>query len=295
MLENPFVKIENKESKGEDIQIVIKFIRHGERDLEGNLQDLGREITAQKAQESGVPETYFDAVKAIGSNAGPASYVEDADKNMERSLETAHIYAKEIAGDEAFKTRTRDILSYETIKTPAPYNHAEIYNSFVPDNFDDLSPEEKALVSKEANQKTIEHLISLTSPEAEVFKNEIAGTFAQVIEHYSDMTEKLKTGSKVLISAGTHGGTMELLLQKAMIREIDGKEIIGFDSLDEIGGDFDPSESFNVFVETDDQGNLKEYVLTFDDPKRPQGEFRIDADKVKQLSEFYSGIHRENK
>jgi hypothetical protein len=292
-MENPFKNIENRESKGEEVQIIIKFIRHGERDLEGNLQGLGREITKQKAQESGVPETYFDAVKAIGSNAGPSAYVEDAKKNMERSLETAHIYAQEIGGDEDFKTRTRDILSYETIVSQAPYDHTEIYNSFIPENFNELNPEEKALASKEANQKTIEHLISLDSPEAETFKNEIGGSFAQVIEHYSDMTKKLNSESKVLIPAGTHGGTMELLLQKAMVREIDGEQVIGFETLDEIGGDFDPSESFNVFIETDKQGNLKEYVLTFDDPKRPQGEFRIDAEKVKELSDFYKEIHEK--
>ena len=62
---------------------------------------------------------------------------------MGRALETADIYATEIAGDKKFKTRVNDILNYEKLISPRPYNHTEIYNKNLPDNFNELTDKEK--------------------------------------------------------------------------------------------------------------------------------------------------------
>jgi hypothetical protein len=103
-------KFEQQETKGKNVDIVLKFIRHGERDGE-RLIDLGREITEQRADESGLEGKDFGAVKAIGSNAGALK----STLGIGRSLETAHIYAHEIAGDQQFRTRMNDVLNYETL------------------------------------------------------------------------------------------------------------------------------------------------------------------------------------
>jgi len=283
--------IEKKE-KGSNVYINLKFIRHGERDLDGNLQDLGREVTKVKAMESKLNDEDFDLVKAIGSDAGPTVLV-DGDQTMARSLETAHIYAKEVGKDKVGKSRRRSILSYEGLIASIPYDHRAIYDSFIPSNFDSLSPKEKAEASKIANQKTLEHLIGLDTGEANLFKKEVAGSFAYVIEYYARVAKRLKPDSKVLIPAGSHGGLMELLLQLAMVRNDNGNEVLGFSKLDEIGGDFDPSEAFSVFIETNSKGDVKKFKLSFDNEKRPDGDIYLDANKLKELSEFYQSLHKE--
>lgn len=103
---------ERKES-GRQVEIVLKFIRHGERTKEGALTDYGRSITAERAQQSGLQEKGFDAVKAVGSNAGPKN-----PRGMGRSLETADIYAHEIAGDEQFASRAQKV-SFDGESRPA--------------------------------------------------------------------------------------------------------------------------------------------------------------------------------
>ncbi len=75
--------IENKEKFGRNVEILIKFIRHGERDSEGNLLDVGRKITKENAVLTGLNKDDFDAIKAIGSNATP-----QGELNIGRSLET---------------------------------------------------------------------------------------------------------------------------------------------------------------------------------------------------------------
>jgi hypothetical protein len=106
------------------------------------------------------------------------------------------------------------------------------------------------------------------------------------------MTSYLKSDSKVLIVAGTHGGTMEFLLQQALIMEKDGKQQTGFTDIADIGGEFDPSEAYNVDIATDDQGKINNIKVTFDNPKRPSGEMFLDMDKIDDLSAFYEKLHK---
>lgn len=281
-----------KKERGENVRIVLKFIRHGERTKEGELTDLGRRITRERARDKRIENQDYDAVKAVGSTAGPKGA-----RGMQRALETADIYASETPHDGDFKTRPRPILSYETLKSKPPYEHGTIYNSYLPENFKELPDEEKIKASKKAQTATVNHLLSLKSSEAETYKKEVAGSFATFIEHYREMAKRLKSGSKVLIPSGTHGGTMELLLQQALVREeTDGKKVLGFENLDEIGGDFDPSDSYNVDIGTNDRGDFRELAVTFDNPKRPATrKMYLDPDKIKELSEFYRSLHMNEK
>lgn len=283
----PENKIESKE-KGENVKIVLKFIRHGERTIEGFLTDRGREATRQKANESNIKKNDFDAVKAIGSTAGPKGPT-----HMGRALETSDSYAHGIAGDEAFNTKKSEILNYETFVNPAPYN-LETYESKFPDNFEQLSEKEKAVVIKKVHTEILENVFSSDVQREKDYVKEIAGSFAYIIDHYSKMAKRLNSNSRVLIPAGTHGGIMEAILKKALVRKLeDNTEIRGFKKLEEIGGIFDTSEAFNINIKTDDKGNPELLKVSFDNPKRPvEKEMYLDSGKVKELSKYYAELHK---
>lgn len=282
---------ESKEraEKGRNVSIRLKIIRHGERTTEGELTDYGRQVTSKIAKEKKTELGGLDAVKAYGSQAGPKGPM-----GMGRSLETADIYAEEVAGEEKFKTRGRGILSYETLVSKTPYNHTEIYNANLPENFDSLSDEEKAEAARKAQSATVNHLFSLDSPEAKAFKKEVAGAFAVLVESRAQMTSRLKNNSKVLMLAGTHGPMPELFLQQALIRKLaDGKEVRGFENIDEIGGPLDPSESIDVLVERNDKGELEKLRVEFDNPARPKApEMYLDPEKLEELSQHYKELHK---
>lgn len=277
--------------RGKNVITVLKVMRHGERTPDGYLTNYGREVTREKARESGIKQDDFDAVKAGGSKSGPL----DPETKMPRSLETADIYAKEIAGDKAFRTRERKALTFENLVTPAPMDWTKTYNSYLPENFDSLSDEEKSRASKKAQQATLNKLINLNTPEAETFRKEAAGSLASEIVFYDKRNRKLYLGSKVLEPLGSHGGIMEFILQQALVwKDKEGRTHTGFTNLDEIGGGFDPSDSFNIYVATDSEGNTKTLKVTFDNPNRPQGEMYLDPEKVKELAEFYQELHKQD-
>jgi hypothetical protein len=290
MIDNGPERMHSPESKefGENVEIVLKFIRHGERDLEGNLTEHGRTITKERAQTSDIKAADFDAVKAIGSAAGPAG-----SSGMGRSLETADIYAHEIAGDGAFRTRAYSVLNYGTLKSKIPFDWSVIYAAHLPENFSAMSPEEKVGAAKKAEAAVMDHLVGLHTPEAEAYKREAAGSLAYVIDHYRRMAQRMESGSKVLMPAGTHGGVMEFVLQEALVRTgDDGEKIKGFANLAEIGGEFNPSEAFNVDIATDEDGKEKPMKVTFDNKDRPLGEFYLDPDTMAELKDEYLKLHK---
>lgn len=292
---------ESGAEKGKNVRIVLKFIRHGERTKTGELTDYGRVVTRQRAEESGIRKEDLDAVKGIGSQAGPNILVpieggftsQKAGQKMGRSLETAHIYAHEIAGDGTFKSRPRYTLSYETLKTTMPGDYRVIYDSNLPENFNDLPDEEKAAASKRAQTAVVNHFLNLKTPEAETYNREIAGAFAVFILHNEELAKRLDAGSKVLMPSGTHGGMIEPFLQQTLIRRLDaGQEIHGFERVEEIGGEFDPSEAFDVEVTTDGNGIIGPLHVKWDNPQRPQvQEMYLDPIKLRELAEFYKQLH----
>ncbi|MFA6392262.1 MAG: histidine phosphatase family protein [Patescibacteria group bacterium] len=280
--------------KGRNVRIVIKFIRHGERSEDGRLLDSGREDTRELAKS--IDKEQFDAVKAIGSNFGPASDVEvkDGNRKMGRALETAHIFASGVDEDEEFTSRANDILDPNNLHAPAPYDHKAMVKSFLPENYDDLPDEEKNKLYKDAHQKALSYAIKLDSPEAMDWKRERAGAFANIIEHYQKMATKLKSGSKVLLPAGTHSPYLEMILQFALVRTNEDGQAEQV-SADELGGAFYPSEAYNVEIETDDAGAPLEFGISFDNPERPQGNLKLDADIIKELSAYYEELHPVDK
>ena len=295
---------QEKREKGKNIEIVLVYIRHGLRDPKDNsLTDIGREETKKIAEQLGL-KGKFNIIKPYGSTVGPHENVEvesiasKRDWKMGRSLETATIFAETVLDEnqDIYNPRPVDSVNYEEFKIPRPYNHKKIYDSFIQKNYDKLSDEEKKSAAKYAQKKTIEHLMSLDSPEAINFKTEVAGGYALPLVHFSEMSKRLNPNQTILIPLGVHGGHMELLLQQAMVQENkDGKKSIGFKSLDEIGGEMDSSEGYSIKINRDENGELQNYILTFfNQEKRPAGEFVLDAEKIKELADFYKELHKED-
>jgi len=279
-----------KPEKGENVQITLKFIRHGLRTPSGELTDYGKETTRQKARESKPDIGRFNVVGAMGSDSGPVGPT-----GMQRSLETAHIYAEKIDSDKIrLKTRGTPILGYDMQVNPIPFDWDKIYNENLPNNFDSLSDEEKDTASKSAQVAVLNHFMSLQTPEAINCRKEIAGSFARVIDHYTKAIKGVKSGSKALLPQGTHGGRIEPFLRESLIRRTsDGKEIHGFEKIEDIGGAFDSSEAFNVEVATDNNGDLQKLKVTFDNKERPQGDMYLDLKKLQELKNFYIGLHNK--
>ena len=64
-------------------------------------------------------------------------------------------------------------------------------------------------------------------------------------------------------------------------------------TLEEIGGNFNPSEGFDIVLKTDGEGELEDVVLRFDNSSRMKGSVRLNLDKVRECADFYKALHQE--
>ena len=294
-------RFENKieREKGANIELILHVLRHGDRNLDGTLEEYGRERTKEQSKASHLANKEFDAVKAFGSTAGPKIKVKDEDLEMQRSLETAYIFGKEIAGDELYKTRPRDVLNYETMVLEMPFDYLEIHGNFANEyirdvlksdkSFDDLSDDEKKEVSEYADAKSVEHLMSLETEEVANKLKEIAGSFAVLIQRYVRMMqEKLKSNQKLLFILGSHTGMIEPFLAEVVIwRDKEGNVRHGA-TLEEIGGNFNPSEGFDIILKTNPKGELEDVKMHFDNPARlGNGVAYLNMEKINEVAKFY--------
>lgn len=92
------------------------------------------------------------------------------------------------------------------------------------------------------------------------------------------MTKRLYSDSRAHLLNGTHGPKLEPFLQRVIIGP-NGKK--GFESLDEIGGAFNPGESFKFISQTDEAGKQTVKLLF-----RGQ-EYEVDLEKLEELSDGY--------
>jgi len=277
--------------KGKNTEIVLRIMRHGDRDLNGRLTNYGKETTKKKTDASSDKYKDFFAVKPIGSEAGKRSGF------GARALETAEIFAHGIDPDTIYNTRAENTLSYETLINKVPYNHVEIYNANLPENHNELSDDKKAEAAKIAQKAVLNHSMSLETPDVMAYKKESAGAFAYLIKHYMDVAKRIKENSKVLIPAGTHGGIMEMLLKYALVQENNGEKRIGFSNINDIGGEFSPSDGYDVDIKTDEYGKIKKLLVNFDTDRPVAKGSYLDSGIVDELASYYESLHfkKENK
>lgn len=277
--------IPNLEQLGHKVKTYLKFIRHGERTKTNELTDYGRQVTRSVATPNMREGDWHDKTFVIGSNVDPNN------DGVGRALETAAIYGLETDGT-ATLPKPEDRLNYKHMKSPVPYNHAEIYNSLLPADFDRLTDEEKVEAAKVAQEGVMKHLLDLHTPEAENYKREAAGALANIVLEYQEKNHELPDRYTQTGIAGTHGSIMEFLLQQALVHKEGNEEKVGFDDFAVIGGIFHPSESYDVVLETDENGEDKAIKVIFDDPKRSVRELTLDINKLRELSEFYKELHK---
>ena len=156
-------------------------------------------------------------------------------------------------------------------------------------SFDDLSDDKKKEVSEYADAKSVEYLMNLETEEAANKLKEIAGSFAVLIQRYVRMVqEKLKSNQKLLFILGSHTGMIEpFLAEVAIWRDKEGNVRHGA-TLEEIGGNFNPSEGFDIILKTNQKGGLEDIEMHFDNPARlGNGVAYLNMEKINEVAKFY--------
>lgn len=242
-----FQESHEQEKFGRDVRIHAIFMRHGEKAVSGELTEEGKNQAVRFGEEL----ENKDAIKGYSSP-------------VQRVLETVNKVVENSPHDKKLNTRIRTELAIPAFSKEATQKYKDL---------EKLGPSEAAdwylsFGSEKPDSDTI-------SPQ------DVAKTFAYIVQKYIDMTDKLYSGSNIDLINGTHQALPEALLKEILIRKQDGTEIVGFERLEDIGGALKPTESMEFLISTNDSGT-KEVKLHF------RGQvYDIDLSALHELAELY--------
>ncbi|MEI6597072.1 MAG: histidine phosphatase family protein [bacterium] len=255
MFKETVPKIESDNKYGKDIEMKVIFVRHGEKDKVGeSLSPSGKE----QAVKFGETLDKKDAIKGYTSP-------------IQRALETVENIIESAPHDKKLNLRKKISL-----KIP-PFSEEQTlkFRQSVKDGKD---PAEWYLRYRDQR------------PDAETAApREVAEGLAYMLDHYCKMCDKLYSGSKVDLINGTHSVVPETLLQEILIREVDGKKVVGFENVSEIGGSLKYVEPIEFSIKTDNLGQRK-IEVNFRGQR-----YDIDEERLTELVESYKEKRRAEK
>lgn len=248
LMEASQFEFEQAERFGRNVEIHAIFLRHGEKGEGGELTEAGR----KQADEFGEQLERKDAIKGYSSPA-------------KRVIETVERVIASAPHDRKLATRIRTEIGI------SPSISKEFVRQY----------RER---EKEGPDAAAEWYLSFghNRPDAETSSPyENAQALAYILRRYVEMADRLYSGSKIDLINGTHQGLPEALLKEILVRQVDGKRVVGFESLQEIGGALRPAEGMEFLIKTDASGG-KVVKLNF-----RGNTFDLDTEKLNALADDY--------
>lgn len=83
-----------------------------------------------------------------------------------------------------------------------------------------------------------------------------------------------------------------MLLKYALVQtDKQGQKKVGFSNIDDIGGEFSPSEGYDININTDENGKTQKLLVEFGEDRPVSKDAYLDSDIVNELAEYYESLH----
>lgn len=258
---------------GQNVSVEIEFMRHEEpgKTPEGMsadyLTDKGQERAAAKAD---------DIDKPVKGYASPKLRAQQTiDLQLQNVDEEVRVINQKLEGD-----------LKETVKGQKPENEFLIRlrkELDVAKDFAKVMPEAQTWAKQQiadgskrtAYDLVVQYYLDHSERAAELgipTPEESAQKIAFAADREIRMTSRLYSNSDIKLLNGTHGPNLEPFLREVMV---------GFKSLEELGGALNPGEGFKFISKTDDSGNQTVKLLL-----RGQ-EYDVNMERLQQLATGY--------
>jgi len=260
---------DNSIEKGGDVTIHAVFTRHGEKEyVPGNSETGLTEAGRKKSLELGRGREEVDLIKPYSSQTL-------------RSKETAELETAGSPTANKGEYRPRKELGFQFDPNSDFVKEINrISREIIGDNRAEKDPELFNRLMGQAAAAQTDYYLSFSDKKPDAIApspKEAAAGIAKMVDNYLRMTERLNSGSVLDLINATHDLNLSAFLKEVLVSEVDGNRIVGFNSINDIGGTFGYNERFEVLIKTDSVG-VESHRLLF----RGQ-EFEIDKKKFQEL------------
>jgi len=243
---------ENKEKYGANVTLVIDLLRHSEKDYEtGNLKEEGKIALINKLKEEYAdPEQKFDTIKCYVSPL----------KRGKQAMEPLGKFLKETGIATTIRTKKElegkmDKIGYsnETDKAMDKIlrerNLLDVGELQKEDAMEPVSKDEESI----KNEILIQEFFDKEFPESSLKGEDVAQELDSLIQHFSKMSKRFLSDSKVKIIAVGHSGIIEYLTKLIYLQNHPGitPEDVG---VEQIGGLLDYMSGPKITISSDESG-----------------------------------------
>jgi hypothetical protein len=248
-------KIENGIEKGRDVSLEISFLRHGDKDMDGNLSNAGYSDAKNLGRKWLIPR---DGIKLFSSP-------------FERTTRTLGGIIDGIQEQEA---RNR-------IFTPRTRNNLSIPESV---HFDITKKKIEEIRARNGGNDEIFSLL-LSEPNAQKGLEKSSSALAHMVHLYRKIGRRLQSGSKIAFQHVTHDAVIADFLRRVVIfKDEKGKRIEDID-FNNFGGPIKYLEGFSIDLNYDEKGH-EHLKIIFRGEK-----FDVDETKLNELEIFFRKHH----
>jgi hypothetical protein len=245
--------------KGINVNVSIDLIRHPEKDpATGKLTQNGKDaFFAQLNSDLGDGKEY-DIVKFYVS---PLSRGQEAKESINRFMEVSGVNTsirdgKELVGKfqdvgSEFKEAITSILEQKGQLTKEQVDAIRERDTIIPAH----EPASKDFETK-TNELLLSEFFDTIIPGTSFTGKEHAEVLKGLIDHFSELTSRLKSGSKVKLVLVSHSGVIEYLTKYVYLQnhpELKAGDV----GVDDIGGLVDFSQGPEINISSDDKGEKK--------------------------------------
>lgn len=260
---------QNKEPYGRNVEIHAIFVRHGDKDMSG------------QNPETALSEDGRHQSDEFGSALAQRTVIKSFSSNTDRTKETVGRAQAASPTQQKFLLRLRDELRFHYDSTGVLMDAVKTLRAeILGDDFAVLPKDEQQRRVREYERRFQNYYLSFGDqrPDPGTYSPvESASQIARRVDLYIRMTDRLRSDTKADLLNGTHDVLVASFLKEVIIRERNGQRVTGFDTVEDIGGPVDFTESFDVFTRTDDVG-VQSTTLFF----RSQ-EYEIDMPRLLTL------------
>lgn len=257
--------------KGENVTIHAVFLRHGEKKYDPN-----------NPETTLTPEGEIKSLE-FGKTRTKKAMIKPYTSDTPRTRGTAELATEGSPTENKGTMRKRKELSFTYDESGQFLSDVmKIKKDTLGEDFNNLDDDEKQKGLREATIKQINYYLDFKDqrPDPKTYSPvATASGIAKLVDRYIKMSEELNSRSNVDLVHATHDFNLAAFLRETLVREIEGKKIRGFQSIEEIGGSMDFNENFEIIINRKDQNNISAKISF-------RGlEYDLDMGRIKELVE----------
>jgi len=286
---------ELKENRGLNTEIRFTFVRHSQKTSGQIFTEGAQGLSVLSISKTGIQRAKTYGIDQLTGRKITKAYATEADRTRETlasAFQAAEIDSKILQKSEttrafftlpALSASEEFMKQYDAIMLPKRQQYIDKH--YLVKKFNELTPDKQEAAAEYAEEPAIEWYLSFGNkrPDKKTpSPREQAAFVAFKINRLIHLPDYMPNGKSVdLISSG-HKTSTEAFLKYCIERKIDGKIVVGFDKLEEIGGSLKILDSWDLQIKNDDNGKKHATIIL----RRENGETREYGLNISTLNEL---------